>query len=361
MDITKIDENFAVGKFKDDGNTRYYAIPCAPFDLYGVFYEKETERFVRMPSEIADKVSEGVAVLNSHTAGGRVRFSTDSRTVALIVTYASLTEMNHMPLTGSSGFVLLEETENGYKHVHTFAPEHTAAGKENGFGFSQAFAAGDGTMKNYIMFFPLYNDVKSLTIGLDRTAAVAHGGKYKSVKPILYYGSSITQGGCASRPDNSYQAVISKRNGIDFINLGFSGSGRAEPIMREYLSGIDCSVFVCDYDHNAPDSAYLDKTHYALYETFRKKRPETPIVFISKTDTEHDKDCKKRRGVIKKTYLRAIAEGDKNVYFIDGGTFFGKERNACTVDGCHPNDLGFIRMANKIGAVLDKIFSGKKL
>ena len=131
--------------------------------------------------------------------------------------------------------------------------------------------------------------------------------------------------------------------------------------MCEYLSGIDCSAFVCDYDHNAPDSVYLEKTHYALYETFRKKQPETPVVFISKPDIEHDTDRKVRRGIIKKTYLRAIAEGDENVYFIDGGTFFGKDRNACTVDGCHPNDLGFIRMANKIGAVLDKILSGKKL
>ena len=74
MDISKIDKNFAVGKVKDDGNMRYYAIPCEPFDLYGVFYEQETERFVRMPSRIADKVSEGVAYLNYNTSGGRIRF-----------------------------------------------------------------------------------------------------------------------------------------------------------------------------------------------------------------------------------------------------------------------------------------------
>ena len=78
MDISKIDKNFAAGKFRDDGDMRYYNIPCAPFDLYGVYYEKETERFVRMPSAVADNVNDGVKVLNGYTAGGRIRLSADS-------------------------------------------------------------------------------------------------------------------------------------------------------------------------------------------------------------------------------------------------------------------------------------------
>lgn len=365
MDISKIDKNFATGGFHDEGDMRYYGIPCEPFDLYGVFYEKETERFVRMPSEIADKVSEGVSYLNTNTAGGRLRFSTDSEIIKVSVTYADLCEMAHMPLSGSCGFTLLRETDSGFVHVWTFMPQHNENDK-NGYDGSM-FVWGEKTcviydekhdkpMQNYILFFPLYNGVKSLTVGLDKNAAVAHGKRYKNVKPILYYGSSITQGGCASRPDNCYQAIISKRNNIDFINLGFSGNAKAEPIIADYLAGIDCSVFVCDYDHNAPDPEHLKNTHYALYKTFREKQPTTPIVFISRPDIEHDFQVPIRFAIIKETYEKARAAGDKNVYLIDGKTFFdGCDRDACTVDGCHPNDLGFYKMANVIYGRLKEI------
>lgn len=365
MDISKIDKNFATGTFQDEGTTRFYNIPCEPFDLYGVFYEKETERFVRMPSEIAENVSEGVSYLNTNTAGGRIRFSTDSEIISLSVTYDHLCEMSHMPVSGSSGFTLLRETDSGFVHVTTFMPQHNGNDK-NGYGRS-VFIWGEKTcviydekhdkpMQNYILFFPLYNDVKSLKIGLNKTAHVSHGKKYKDVKPILYYGSSITQGGCASRPDNSYQAIISKRNNIDFINLGFSGNGKAEPDICEYLANIKCSAFVCDYDHNAPNAEYLEKTHYSLYKAFREKQPETPIIFVSRPDFEHDFSVPKRYKIIKATYRKAKTDGDKNVYLIDGRTFFaGFWRDACTVDGCHPNDLGFSKMAAKIGKLLDKI------
>ena len=348
MDVSKIDKNFAAGEYREEGDTRFYGIPCAPFDLYGVYYEKETERFVRMPSLIADKVSEGVSLLNPNTAGGRIRFSTDSRYFSLKVTYGGLTELPHMPLTGSSGFVLLAETEKGLIHVANFFPFHLSAGESYKSGYSSSCSLC-GKKTNYILFFPLYNDVKSLEIGLDGNATVSHGKKYKDVKPILYYGSSITQGGCASRPDNAYQSIISKWNNVDFINLGFSGNAKAETVMCEYLAGIDCSVFVCDYDHNAPDKEHLRKTHYPLYSAFRKTHPNTPIIFISRPDTEHDPCIKERFEIIKETYERAISDGDKNVRLIDGKTFFkGRDRNCCTVEGCHPNDIGFYKMAKVI-------------
>ena len=359
MDITKIDKNFAVGKSYDDGDMRYYNIPCEPFDLYGVYYEKETKRFVRMPSAIADKVSEGVSALNAQTTGGRIRFSTDAQKISVNVTYDSLNEMSNMPLTGSAAFVLIAETENGFEHVHTFFPRNTVYEESAKTGYSMTGYLC-GKMKNYILFFPLYNGVDSLKIGLDKDAVIAHGIKYKDVKPILYYGSSITQGGCASRPDNDYQAIIAKRNNIDFINLGFSGNAKAEPAICEYLSGIDCSVFVCDYDHNAPDAEFLSKTHYPFYRLYREKRPNTPIIFISKPNIEHDIELNTRFNIIKETYEKALAEGDKNVYLIDGKSFFAcNEREACTVDGCHPNDLGFFKMADIIGAKIEEILSKK--
>lgn len=126
-------------------------------------------------------------------------------------------------------------------------------------GYSVTKTVNDGKLRNYILYFPNYNDVKELKIGVDDGARVGHGKKYKDLLPILYYGSSITQGGCASRADNSYQALISKWTNIDFLNFGFSGSALGEETMAEYISALNCSVFVMDYDFNAPNPDFLKK------------------------------------------------------------------------------------------------------
>ena len=202
--------------------------------------------------------------------------------------------------------------------------------------------------REFILYFPLYNDVVSLSVFLDKDAKIYEPQKYRDVKPILYYGASIDQGGCATRPDSSYPAMISKWNDIDFINLCFSGNCKGEPLMAEYAAGIDCSLFFMAYDGNAPTAEFLRKTHYKFYEIYRQRRKDVPIVFLS---VPHDSrpDWKERQEVITETCRKARENGDENVYFIDGHVLFGdKDREICTVDGVHPNDLGFYRMAEKI-------------
>lgn len=342
MRIETVDKNFAVDR-KIDGRIKYYDIPHPSFDLYGVQYD-EKQGFFRMPIDIAKTVSEGVSLLASNTSGGRIRFSTDSNLFELEVRYNGLWPMSHMTLVGQSGFVLLEETENGRQLVKILPPNFT-----DEKGYTAVTELKGGTMRNYILYFPLYKAVKGMSIGLEQDARVGNGKKYREIKPILYYGSSITQGGCASRPDNCYQALIEKWNNIDFINLGFSGNGKAEDNMVDYLSMIDCSLFVCDYDYNAPNAEYLQKTHYRLYERYRKVRQDTPILFLSKPDVRNGDDSKVRGKIIYCTYKKARALGDNNVYFIAGRTFYdNRMRDNCSVDGCHPNDLGFLKMADKI-------------
>ena len=187
-------------------------------------------------------------------------------------------------------------------------------------------------------------------IYLEKDAVILEATPYSHNVPIVYYGSSITQGGCASRPGNSYQAIISRRLDADYINLGFSGSGKAEEAMVQYLAELEMSVFVCDYDHNTPDVEYLKKTHLPLYRTVRTKQPNLPIILISAPNIlMNPEGFLTRREVIRETYQIALDEGDKNVYFIDGAELFaGEDWDSCTVDGCHPNDLGFYRMAMRI-------------
>lgn len=352
MDITKYDKNFSAATVTSDGKKRY-ELPCAPFTLYGGFYDTNTG-FVRMDQKVAAAVSEGVDFLSKNGAGLRLNFATNSKTVKLIVEESCFCRMRHMALTGSTGFILC--SRDGAEKKHTFravlCPEYC-------FGDTFEVSANlDGELRDYVLYFPLYSSVKSLSVELDADAYLGAGAGYRSVKPVLYYGSSITQGGCASRADNSYQDMISAETDTDYINLGFSGSGKAEDNMVDYLTEIDCSVFVCDYDHNAPDEEYLLKTHGRLYRRYREKRPETPIVFVSRPDSFGAKQAEgeRRAAIIRDTYETALKNGDKNVYFVDGRTFFPEEiRERCLADGCHPTDLGFYYMAKSIGGVVKKL------
>lgn len=208
----------------------------------------------------------------------------------------------------------------------------------------------------YILFFPLYNSVSELKIFLDDTAKLLKPEKYRDVPPILYYGASIDQGGCASRPDCSYTAMLSKWNNTDFINLGFSGNCKGEPLMAEYLTGIDCSLFFMAYDGNAPTPEYLEETHFPFYQIYRRVKRDVPIVFMSVPCFDNYENTIARREVLRSSYLKARNLGDDKIYFIDGETLFGdSDREICTVEGIHPNDLGFYRIAKEIEKLYKKI------
>ncbi len=353
MEISKIDSNFVQNAGENFDEFDYYDVTQFPFALYGVFYDEEYGGFLRMPASVASSVNERIAYLNTNTAGGRLRFSTDSPVLRLIVRYRDFCRMAHMAIRGSGGFALTKNTREGEVFVKSVGPEFL-----DGEGYVRDFDLPVGH-NAYTLHFPLYNPVDSLVIGVKKGSKVGEGIPYRDVLPILYYGSSITQGGCASRADNSYQGQISRKNNVDFVNLGFSGNAKAEPQIMEYLATVPCSVFVLDYDHNAPSVEYLAQTHFAAYEKFRAAQPDTPVVLVSRPDWYNGAGEEERMKVVKATYRKAKANGDHNVYFINGKTFFGKDWDTCTVDGCHPTDLGFYKMASKIGKVVNRILQEK--
>jgi hypothetical protein len=211
-------------------------------------------------------------------------------------------------------------------------------------------------MHDITINFPLYNDIDNLYIGLQESAEVKSGAKYKYEKPVVYYGSSITQGACASRPGTSYQAIISRKLDCNYINLGFSGNARGEEIMARYISSLDMSVFVMDYDHNASSLEHLEKTHQPFFRIIRESNSELPVIFVTKPDFDSNpSENTKRRDIVYRTYMEALRAGDGNVYFVDGESLYGTtDRDSCSVDGCHPNDLGFMRMAEVICPYVDR-------
>ena len=352
MRIDEIDVNLKIDTDITEPDLIWLNARDIPFEVTGILYDNEQGCFVRLPQKIADSVSEGVADLNHHTAGGRVRFCTDSKCIAIRAVMATNYLMPHITLIGQSGFDLYHKTEDGEDLFHQSF--RTPMGMRT--GYSSAVMT-DGKMKEYTINFPLYDGVKELYIALKKDSVLEAPKPYRHSKPVVYYGSSITQGGCASRPGNSYQAILTRRLGIDHVNLGFSGSGRAEKEMVQYLAGLDMSVFVCDYDYNCLSPEHLWQTHKPLYQAVRDAHPNLPIILISApTVIKEPENFAERRATVRATYDSAVAAGDKNVYYIDGAELLAGECwDSCTVDGVHPNDFGFYRMAMRIEKTLKPI------
>lgn len=341
MRIEKIDNNFTV-KSPDGSQTVFVNVSQPPFKIHGLFSDKSG--YYRMPYDVADDTNDGVKDLNLHTSGGRVRFCTDAGKIVLRAKMRCISKMPHFALTGSAGFDLY--ADGVYKG--TFIPP---ADIEN--GFTAELYPGDGGMREITLHFPLYSGVTGLELGFPPGSRVEEAAPYATEKPVVYYGSSITQGGCASRPGNAYQNILSRLLSCDHINLGFSGSAKGELSIAEYIAGLEMSAFVLDYDHNAPTPEHLEATHFAFFSVIREKNPLLPVLLLSRPQPNPDSEELLRRDIVKQTWKKAVESGDNNVYFIDGtqmlGAFGG---DSGTVDNCHPNDLGFYCMAKALEPVL---------
>lgn len=369
MEIAKIDKNFDTS-FPLPEDIEWFSVREKPFSVHGVFYSQNEGLYRRLPKDVADATNEGVSYLSKNTAGGRIRFVTDSPYIAVRVEEPFEKPFPHLTIAGKCGVTVYA---NG-QYEGTIMPSYdqlSAADEAHGGNGRVVF---DGIRRPYgteeierqiELFMPLYSAVNAIYVGLKKGCVLKVAKSYRHKLPLLFYGSSITQGGCAAKPGDDYINRLSRMLDTDIINLGFSGSGKAEQIIAEYIAMQKPSVFVLDYDHNARDAEYLKRTHFALYETVRKKNPDTPIIFMTKPTTEgveHRPSNQSRRDEIFKTIERAKALGDNKIYLVDCyGCFGALENGECgTVDGIHPDSLGFLRMTERLYPLLNDLLNGEK-
>ena len=339
VDFSAVDPNFRVeSAFSRDGLT-FFDPFLPPFSLHGLSVEGNCCR--RLPERTAQAVSEEVALLSLHTAGGRLRFCTDSPVIALQAEMHAVEKMPHFALTGSCGFDLFEEGQ----YLGTFIPP---------FGFSGGFSAKkalDGRkLRQLTVHFSLYSGVRRLYIGLVTGSVLTPAPAYRE-PPVVFYGSSITQGGCASKPGSAFPAMVGTMLGVDHVNLGFSGSCKGEPAMAAHLASLPMSAFVCGYDHNAPTPAHLRRTHLPLVQAVREAHPDIPIVLLNRPKCTLNQEEQERLAVIRATCeaVGGILLTGKQLIPMDAEPW-------ATVDGVHPNDLGFYHMAKAVaGALCGKI------
>jgi hypothetical protein len=348
--IEDIDPNFRLDS-NIPGDYVFHAPHFAPFSIYGIAPNPEGV-YCRLPMGFLPECSEGVQTLAWHLAGACVRFSTDSDGIAVVWKLKEKGNMAHFTACGQSGLQLFEESDTGIRQIKNFIPA-----MDDGCGCrleQSAYVALPGGMRSYALYLPLYNGLDELLIGISPAAKLAPGRIPAVEKPILYYGSSITQGGCASKVGNCYNSIVARRLDAAQWNLGFSGNGKGEENMARYIASQDMSVFVMDYDHNATTLEDLQATHEKMFRTIREAQPDLPVILMSRpkhilTETEE-----KRRVIIDTTYKNALAAGDKNVYFLDGPALTALCGTDGTVDHAHPTDFGFASMAKAIGDLIEQ-------
>lgn len=291
----------------------------------------------RLPARLKETFRPPVWSLAQQPSGGRIRFSTDSTTVRLMAKNPDTSSMHHMTVIGQSGFDIYV---NG-RYLNSAWPD--ASGRI----VKSWKVGGEREMREITLYLPLYKEVTVEEVALDKDAKVGRAVPFRVSAPVVYYGSSITQGGCAENPGLSYQAIVSRWLNLDFVNLGFSGNGLGEPAVAEALSEIQASCFVLDHWANPSVEVYRAAMP-RFVEILRLKHARTPILVVGpyffpaesvskETKTSQDEKRRFARGFVE----QRRRQGDRWISFVDGLDMISENEADGLVDGVHANSIGF--------------------
>lgn len=306
--------------------------------VYGLpGYTEDQPALRRLPLRLKDTLRAPVWDLAQDPSGGRVRFRTDSATIGIVAANPRFSNMHHMASVGENGFDLFA----GRDYAGSAWPD--ATGK-----ITKEWRLGsERKMRDITLYLPLYKPVTIQEVNLGSDARIEAPSPYAIAKPIVYYGSSITQGGCASNPGGSCQAILERRLNADFVNLGFSGNGLGEPALAEAICELDPSCIVLDFWANPSADNYAAALP-AFVDILRKKWPRMPILVtgpfyfpaeLSGGNTAGDQS--KKRLTARTLVENRRKAGDRRIWFVDGLKMLNREQAIGLVDGVHPNSLGF--------------------
>jgi lysophospholipase L1-like esterase len=310
--------------------------------------------FDRLPSKAEGVVRDPVWNLSRHSAGMCMRFVTDSPNIYVrYKLHLERLEMSHMPATGVSGIDLYADNGEGIDHwVSVVRPNKQLMDTS----IAKDLAPGS---RRYTMYLPLYNGVDNMEVGVTKNESFRPLTPRKE-KPILFYGTSIMHGACASRPGLAFPAILGRRLRRPTINLGFSGNGVMEPEVSDLLAEQDPCVFVIDCLPNMNETTVSKRT-IPFVKRLRESHDNTPILLVedrSFTNTLFFPSRKihhrKSRTALKKAYAELIDSGVRNLFYLDGDHLLGDDGEGAT-DGSHPNDLGMMRYADAYEPVLRTI------
>lgn len=356
--LEKYDKNMRVNAISE-ANLTWHSPRDKPFGIFGFAWFAKENRYRRLPKSVTGYIPEAVDHLANHTSGGQIRFQTNASTLSVRVRLSGKADMPHMPATGQCGvdcYISEEGTHHDFQYVNSTKYDINQIEYE-----CVLYENWPSESRNIVLNMPLYQGVEEITIGLSKGAMIKSAPEYVSDKRVVIYGTSITQGGCATRPGMMYSNILSRRIPLEFINLGFSGNGKGEPELAEVISEIDNpACLILDYEGNCVSTEKLKETLPEFIRIYRESHPFTPLVVASRIPyarekiTPHLYKMRSERKDFEQTLVNTLrSKGDLNIYFFDGSKSLGSEDFfECTVDGSHPTDLGFIRMANALESTL---------
>ena len=336
------------------------------FQIINKGWGNTTEPYTRLPQAYLDSCREEQAWLYNHSAGIAVRFATNSKRIAAQYNLKNNFHMQHMAMTGIKGTDLyyLNEDRNVWEHVNTARPQEKNL-KADSIQSKLYVENLDGEMHEYMIYLPLYDGINWLQIGVDSTAELTmpRVENPRKMGKIVIYGTSIQQGGCASRVGMVPSAMIQREYNLECVNLATSGNARMDFYIAEALASIEDAIcYVIDPVPNCTEDR-CDTATYDFIKILRTLRPEVPIIMVegimypyTRHDSYFAEYLPKKNAAFRRGYEQHKAENPKGLYYMTYEGQVGPEMEG-TVDGVHLTDYGFRAYADllevKIKEALD--------
>ena len=356
--VRKYDKDMKETNTSQDGVT-WYNCDTPNFHLDGLHWRKVGEIFRRIPLDA--HVTEAVDYLSYHTSGVMLRFKSNTQEIRVHVKYDKVDRWDHMSCTGYMGFDLYIGSSNS-KFYHKTARFNYQDNEYTACLFGPNM---ESKMREFTIHFPLYAHPELVEIGLSNGATILEPTPFCDDKPIVVYGTSIQQGGCASRPGMGHTNIMSRMLNRLFVNLSFSGSANGEIEMAQVMAKVNNpAMFILDFDANA-GVGRLKNNLPPFIDCLRASHPKVPILLISRllyaAEIAGNMEYDTIRSEFTKIHLTELEKrrqnGDENIHFLDGSTLYGPEPSECTVDGVHATDLGFYNIAHRTAPVIARILS----
>ena len=322
---------------------------ASAFPLYGQVSDKTNSLYERLPSELQSVSREPVWYLGRHSAGLFIRFRSNSTSIHVKWESTFNNTMTHMTDTGTKGLDLYTLYDGEWTHVCSAQPQ----GKTSERTFIRNM---DPIEREYMLYLSLYDGVSSLEIGVDEGALLAPPAvaRPSKEKPIVMYGTSILQGGCANRPGMAHTNILSRRLDREVFNLGFSGNALLDMEIAHLMASVeDPGLFILDYAPNAWDYL-IDEKGEEFFRVIRDAHPDVPVIFIEDVIFPHSRfdkrileEVTKKNAAQKRLFEKLQAAGEKKIYYIGAEGMIGDDAEA-TVDGTHFTDLGMMRYIDHI-------------
>ncbi|OGV65367.1 MAG: hypothetical protein A2498_12655 [Lentisphaerae bacterium RIFOXYC12_FULL_60_16] len=332
--------------------------PTSPLlSVQGLYWFKSNRgSFSRFPLSAKSSLRPPVWDLAQCPAGGCIAFRSDTTVLRVRVTNRDTSHMPHMPLSGSNGLSLYAGQPGALRPWGSAIPDMTNPWFEREF-----FNGIKPAMRDYRIYLPLYHPLQALEIGISKRARLLKPTPPVIAKPVVFYGTSITQGGCASTAGSDFISIMGRLLNLNMINLGFSGNGQGDIEVARLMAGMNASLFALDYLSNV-NPEKLRETLDPFYKTLRNHHPKTPILLVSPVcfwqadfKPESIRDQELKRDILISFYAQKRTAGDTAIHFADAFDMLHFAAGAAYVDGVHPTDAGFSLLAHRLAPVLQRI------